>query len=215
MELRLFPLGRTVLFPGMSLPLQVFEPRYRRLVSECVDDGEPFGVALIREGLEVGGPAVPHAMGTTARIDSVMPDAVGRLHLATTGERRFRVLQLHDDRPYLWADVEYPVDELREVPADLIERAREAYGAVRRLQLTARGEYERASKVPHEAGPLADAIAALGNAHPRALQRLLETLDVRRRLEDALPLVEGALAAAHREAAAAVAARWGGYNRSN
>ena len=214
MDLRLFPLN-TVLFPGMALPLQVFEPRYLRLVAECVDASEPFGVALIREGVEVGGPAVPHAMGTTARIRSYSAGADGRLHLDTLGERRFRILALHDDRPYLRAEVEYPIDELTVVPPDLLDRARDDYSLVRRLQLTARGEYQRQPAVPRDPGSLADAIGALGPAPPSVLQRLLETLDVRRRLEDALALLEAALPPVHRQAAAAVAARWGRLDRTN
>ena len=67
-RLRLFPLN-TVLFPGAVLNLHVFEPRYKQLVSECLEEGAPFGVSLIREGDEAGDPAVsPYEVGTTAEI---------------------------------------------------------------------------------------------------------------------------------------------------
>lgn len=214
MELRLFPL-RTVLFPGMKLPLQVFEPRYRQLVAECMEYAEPFGVALIREGVEVGGPAVPHTIGTTARIESVTPDAEGRLQIETPGRRRFRILELHTDRPYLWADVEYPLDEGGGTPDDLIRQAREGLRAISRLRATAAGEYEREPRVPERPGALADAIGALGAASPAELQQVLEALDVRRRLEFALPLLEQRLKAVHREAAAAAAARWAAPGSTN
>lgn len=214
MELRLFPL-RTVLFPGMKLPLQVFEPRYRQLVAECMEYSEPFGVALIREGVEVGGPAVPHTVGTTARIESVVPDADGRLQLATLGRRRFRILSLHTDRPYLWADVEYPPDEDAAVPPDLVRRAQKGLAAVSRLRATASGEYEREPRVPERPGALADAIGALAAAPASDLQQLLETLDVRRRIEDALPHLEALLPAVHREAAVAAAARWAAPGSTN
>ena len=207
MELRLFPL-RTVLFPGMKLPLQVFEPRYRQLVTECIEYSEPFGVALIREGVEVGGPAVPYTIGTTANIESITPAADGRLQLATVGGRRFRVLALHTDRPYLWAEVEYPLDEPSEVPDGLIQRARKGLTAIHRLRATAAGEYEREPRLPEQPGALADALAGLATAPPTELQALLETLDVRRRLEEALPFLEAALARVHREAAISAAARW-------
>ena len=49
----LFPLG-TVLYPGLLLPLHIFEDRYRALTRHCLDNGAPFGVVLIREGREVG-----------------------------------------------------------------------------------------------------------------------------------------------------------------
>jgi Lon protease-like protein len=207
-ELRLFPL-RTVLFPGMQLPLQVFEPRYRQLVAECMETAEPFGVSLIREGAEVGGPAVPYSIGTTARIESVTPGPDGRLHLATVGERRFRILELHTDRPYLWADVEYPLDEPATVPEASLERARRGLARIRRLRATAAGEYERDPHLPEDAGALADLIGGLASSTSAGqLQQLLETLDVGRRLDDALALLETAVVVAQHNAALAAAARW-------
>src|SRR5690606_7127599 len=97
-RLRLFPL-RMVLFPGMALPLQVFEERYRTLVAECLAAREPFGVALIREGTEVGGAAAPFSVGCTARIQRVSPTRDGRLAVTAVGERRFRIVQTYEDRP--------------------------------------------------------------------------------------------------------------------
>ncbi|MBE5317360.1 MAG: LON peptidase substrate-binding domain-containing protein [Xanthomonadales bacterium] len=91
-DLPLFPL-RTVLFPGGDLRLRVFEPRYLDLVRECSRQGSPFGVSLILEGVEAGGPALPAAVGTTARIVDfyTLPD--GLLGLRCIGESRFRVRQ--------------------------------------------------------------------------------------------------------------------------
>ena len=91
-DLPLFPL-RTVLFPGGELRLRVFEPRYLDLVRECSRQGSPFGVSLILEGVEAGGPALPAAVGTTARIVDfyTLPD--GLLGLRCIGESRFRVRQ--------------------------------------------------------------------------------------------------------------------------
>jgi len=109
MKLPLFPL-RTVLFPGMMLPLHIFEPRYRQMINRCVERGQPFGVALIRSGVEVGGPAQPHPIGTLARITRVerLPD--GRMNIETLGQERFRILALHDDESYLTGMVEsYPL----------------------------------------------------------------------------------------------------------
>ena len=65
--LPLFPLN-LVLFPGMPLPLHILEERYRAMIGECRDTEQPFGVVLIKEGLEVGGPADPFMTGTSARI---------------------------------------------------------------------------------------------------------------------------------------------------
>src|SRR6476646_8248404 len=69
-EIPLFPLS-TVLFPGGTLPLHIFEERYKLMISECMERQAPFEVALIKSGSEVGGPAEPHGVGTTARISRV------------------------------------------------------------------------------------------------------------------------------------------------
>ena len=88
--LPLFPL-QTVLFPGGVLPLHVFEARYMDLVTRCLKDDAVFGVNLIAEGAEVGAPAVPHAVGVSARIVTWDMPQPGVLDVVTRGERRFRV----------------------------------------------------------------------------------------------------------------------------
>ena len=70
MEMPLFPLN-VVLFPGMALPLHIFEPRYREMINRCLDENLAFGVVLIKEGPEVGGDALPRRVGTAARIVKV------------------------------------------------------------------------------------------------------------------------------------------------
>ena len=89
-ELPLFPLN-SVLFPGGSLGLRIFEPRYLDLVKRCSRSGEGFGVCLILEGHEAGTPAIPAAHGTEAVIvDFAMTDD-GLLGITVEGRRRFRV----------------------------------------------------------------------------------------------------------------------------
>ena len=61
----IFPLG-TVLFPGGVLPLRIFEVRYVEMAKACLKEGTPFGVCLIREGTEVGTPAVPEDSSASA-----------------------------------------------------------------------------------------------------------------------------------------------------
>ncbi len=90
--LPIFPL-RTVLFPGGVLPLRVFESRYMDMTSRCLRNDTVFGVCLIDQGNEVGQPAVPYSVGTSARIVSWDMDQPGLLQLVTHGERRFRVLE--------------------------------------------------------------------------------------------------------------------------
>jgi Lon protease-like protein len=91
-ELPLFPLN-TVLFPGGRLPLRIFEQRYMDMAKACLRDGSPFGVCLIREGREVGAPAIPADVGTLARIGTWDMPQLGVLHVTALGEQRFRILE--------------------------------------------------------------------------------------------------------------------------
>ena len=91
--LPLFPLN-TVLFPGANLQLRIFEPRYKTMLKECLDADRRFGVVLIKSGVEAGGPAEPHPVGTVARIESIGAPTRSGLPLDLVGERRFRVLSL-------------------------------------------------------------------------------------------------------------------------
>src|SRR5690348_15612045 len=88
----LFPLEQVVLFPGMSLPLRIFEERYKLMIGACQVTDQLFGVVLIRSGREVGDPAEPEQVGCTARMVRIdrIPD--GQMHILTVGEQRFRLV---------------------------------------------------------------------------------------------------------------------------
>jgi Lon protease-like protein len=89
-ELPLFPL-KTVLYPGAQLQLRIFEPRYLAMVRDCARNGSGFGVCMILDGHEVGGPALPAAVGTVATITDFDSTAEGLLGIAAKGGSRFRV----------------------------------------------------------------------------------------------------------------------------
>jgi uncharacterized protein len=99
-ELPLFPL-QTVLFPGMVLPLHIFEERYKLMIQRCIADERPFGVVLIREGQEVGGSAEPYEVGTAAIVAGVSYLEGGRMNIVTIGTERFRLHAVRRDLPYL------------------------------------------------------------------------------------------------------------------
>lgn len=105
-ELPLFPLN-TVLFPGMPLPLHIFEERYKEMIADCIRENRPFGVVLIAEGqAENGPPAKPYAIGCTAEIAQVQPLEQGRMLIMTVGRERFRIRRLEYGKPYLVGMVE-------------------------------------------------------------------------------------------------------------
>src|SRR4051812_27267459 len=116
----LFPLG-TPLFPGIVLPLQIFEPRYRRLMRDLLTlpeggDRRFFGVVAIRQGWEVQHIAPAEALydvGCTARVQAVRQQADGGFRIVTVGGERFRLLDVvvGEDPPYLQGRVEWLAEE--------------------------------------------------------------------------------------------------------
>jgi Lon protease-like protein len=111
-EIPLFPLN-TVLFPGMPLPLHIFEQRYKDMIRFCLDNKQAFGVVLIREGSEANGPlAEPYRIGCTARILEVQPLEEGRMNLITLGESRIRIHSLIFEQSYLVGKADlFPLEE--------------------------------------------------------------------------------------------------------
>lgn len=104
-ELPLFPLN-TVLFPGMPIKLHIFEERYRLMISRCYAEGQPFGVALIKSGNEVGSRAEPFLVGCTAIITELEPLPDGRMNIVAVGKERFSARSFKYDEPYLVGLVE-------------------------------------------------------------------------------------------------------------
>ncbi|BCX05560.1 MAG: peptidase S16 [Candidatus Roseilinea sp.] len=113
-ELPLFPLN-AVLFPGQTLPLHIFEPRYRIMIRRCIENDEPFGVVLARDEE----PDEPHDIGTSARVTDAKRLSDGRMNILTLGEERFRLHNFRvSEHGYLIGDVTpFPfVEDV--VPAD-------------------------------------------------------------------------------------------------
>src|SRR5215469_12934703 len=107
--LPLFPLG-TVLYPGLLLPLHIFEERYRQLVGDLLAGPEPgqFGVIAIRKGRETGvnGICALYDIGCIAALRQVREHSDGRFDLVAAGTRRFRLVSTEHGRPYLHGVVE-------------------------------------------------------------------------------------------------------------
>jgi len=121
----IFPLN-TVLFPGGLLPLRVFEARYMDMTRECLKRDKPFGVCLIREGSEVGAPAVPEPVGCLAEILEWDMQQLGVLNLKTRGGQRFRILTREAGaQGLITAEIEtIPPEEKRAVPKEFAACAR-------------------------------------------------------------------------------------------
>ena len=195
-SLPLFPLG-SVLFPGMLLPLHIFEPRYRLMVQRSLQTDAPFGIVLIKTGVEVGGPAEPHRIGTTARVVGTTPLPGGRSFIIARGERRFEIDRVDADRePYLVADVRYLEEDAGTRPdvESLADRAAYVYGQYLTgvLAMSAEGHVDLPLGELREGSPSDVSYRIAGGLGIDATerQRLLETSDTGLRLESTLHLLE-------------------------
>jgi ATP-dependent Lon protease len=100
----LFPLN-VVLLPGMTLPLHIFEPRYKRMMKAVINDEVPFGVVLAREN----GIATVGCTALVRRVARTYPD--GRMDVITLGESAYRIRAVHKDKEYLEATVDLMAED--------------------------------------------------------------------------------------------------------
>ena len=175
--LPMFPLG-SVLFPYATLPLHVFEPRYRALTEHCLAGDGRFGVVLIERGSEVGGGDTRFSVGTVAEIVRAgrLPD--GRYVLAARGTQRLRVTDWLPDDPYPRADVELLDDEgagegAEDLRVSAVQRLTQVVDLLARLGESAPAA-ELALEFADDPARASYELAALAPIGPLDAQRLVE-----------------------------------------
>jgi Lon protease-like protein len=169
-----------VLFPGGRLPLRIFEHRYMEMAKACLKDGSAFGVCLIREGNEVGTPAVPASVGTLAKIMTWDMPQLGVLHVIARGEQRFRIRSRR-----------VQPDGLARASVEVLGEEHDAavppaFSSCVKLLERVIGEHPELLERPHRLDSCAWVSARLAELLPLPLetkQRLLELDDARARLE--------------------------------
>lgn len=187
--LPLFPLS-TVLFPNAPLPIQIFEDRYKLMLRHCLDSDSRFGVVLIKSGSEVGEPATPYSTGTVAQIAQVNPIQGERFFALVTGERRFRIKEVTQLRPYMAARVEVLEDTGETwLPPTELQAVRDAATRYARLLLGLRGAWTREVAMPSDPARLSYFIGTLLQIGVAEKQVLLEEASAARRLEAELDLL--------------------------
>ena len=185
--LPLFPLG-AVLYPGMLLPLHIFEDRYRQLVRDLLDGPEPrrFGVIAIRKGRETGVDGVTslYETGCTATLRRVQEHEDGRFDLVTLGTQRFRLLGLHQSLPYLRGEIELLPDEVadRADAAPLVRAVQAAFRDYLDAVTERGGATVRVQDLPDEPVLLSFIVAAATVIDLPERQSLLDEPDALRRL---------------------------------
>lgn len=114
--LPLFPLD-LVLLPGVPLPLHVFEPRYKEMIAECLDEKKPFGVVRASSDGVADIGCTAEILEVTKRYDD------GRMDILTRGVDRFEVLQVHDERSFLQAEFTVIEDDPGKPSSQLMDQA--------------------------------------------------------------------------------------------
>jgi Lon protease-like protein len=178
-DLPLFPL-QTVLFPGGRLPLRIFEQRYMDMAKVCLRDGSPFGVCLIREGAEVGAPALPEDVGCVARIAEWDMPQLGVLQVLARGERRFRILERRVEADGLARARVEPLAEEADAP---LEASHLCARILRRALEDAGAELAEPPLRYESAAWVGARLAELLPLAPASKQRLLEMDDALERIE--------------------------------
>jgi Lon protease-like protein len=194
--LPLFPLG-TVLFPGLVMPLHVFEERYRSLIRYIMDlpEGTPreFGVVAIRRGWEVDAATQSitlYDVGCTAEVRQITEHPDGRFDIVTVGRRRFEIIQMTpSETPYLEASVRYLPDTAgSEGEADMLgPRVLAAFRAY--LKLIRTDATDLAEQLPDDPQVLSNLVAATASLTVADRQQLLATPDTANRLRTELTLL--------------------------
>ena len=192
-QLPLFPLG-TVLFPGMVLPLHIFEQRYRTMIARRMNEVPMFGVVLARSGREVGEQPEIVDIGTAASLVEAVRYDDGRFDIAVRGGRRFNVVGSNWDEGYLTGTIEWLRDPDLLTPGGaeatrLANHVRHAFD----VYLDA---FERATDVRVERAELGNdpvemayAICSMMPFDTHRRQHLLEAPTSERLLEDLLAML--------------------------
>ena len=177
-QLPVFPLG-SVLFPGGTLSLKIFEQRYMDMAKACLKNSTPFGIALIRSGEEVGTPAEPEAIGTLAKIVEWDMQELGILQVRLRGESRFRLTAQSFTRSGLI------IGEMTMIPDDLHVDCPELppCAAFLRKVLTQTASEQMAATRFDDAGWVSFRITELLPFNNTVKQKMLELTDARMRLE--------------------------------
>ena len=174
LDLPLFPLN-TVLFPGMALPLHIFEERYLWMINECLEGNRQFGVILATPAAEGNYAPGAHTVGTSALITQVDRLDDGRMDILTAGLERFRVLHLLRTEPYVVGRIEpFPLEDTSSPEiARLVKKAGALFVQYLRLAGEVLGTTIRIESAPRDASTLAYMVAIALQVSMEEKQELL------------------------------------------
>jgi len=181
-EIPLFPLPNVVFFPGVMLPLHIFEERYKKMISACVEENAPFGIVLM-DG-ESESPSTIRKVGVLGRVAQAERLEDGRMNILAEGEARFRIVKFLGQHPCWSASVEL-VQDGREPEAVLKSLGRETaklYLAAYQKGLELTGKQGGELRLPTSPVDLSFMVAYVLDMESDAKQSLLEMNSARERL---------------------------------
>jgi uncharacterized protein len=185
--LPLFPLS-LVLFPGMTLPLHIFEERYKRMINLCLREARDFGVVLAGAATGVPGRCLTYPVGTTAHISGATRFPDGCMNLISVGQRRFRIQSLDWDLEYCVAAVEWIEDAASDAES-LRRRAERRWSAFRQQIAGLTNEQFADGAIPADPTEASYSLAASLPVNIVEKQRLLEATDTTTRLREITRLI--------------------------
>jgi Lon protease-like protein len=181
----IFPLG-LVMLPEMSLPLHIFEERYKLMTKTCIDQHKEFGIVYFNgEALQT--------IGCTARIEKILkryPD--GRLDIMTHGLNRFSIKELYDEKPYLQAQIQFFDDAPEEIPdgEKLQKLADKGFQLLRKINTATEQYKEDRFTNQYDYKTVSFIMAACEGFSLEEKQRFLEMTSTAKRLSAALKALE-------------------------
>jgi Lon protease-like protein len=187
----IFPL-ELVLLPGVPLPLHIFEPRYKEMIAECLEQKKPFGVVRASSDGVAGIGCTAEIMAVTKKYDD------GRMDILTRGVERFEVIQVNEDREFLQAEISVVEDEPGKPPAQMVTQAVRLHAEIAKLAGA------EPSGPDEHAGNLSFLLAGSLPLDLDFKQSLLSTLSEAKRLEAVVGYLEAILPGLRR----AAKARW-------
>lgn len=187
-SLPLFPLS-LVLFPGMELPLHIFEERYKRMINLCLREDRPFGVVLAGAATAVPGRSQTYPVGTAAHIRGATRFPDGCMNIAARGRQRFRIHALEWDLEYATGAVEWLPEHPGEVGTLRSQAERRWNGFHKHIANLTNEPYDPTTlpAAPDEAAYRLAATLPLSNVEK---QSLLEATDTASRLREIVRLID-------------------------
>ena len=185
--LPIFPLPEVVLFPGMNLPLHIFEEQYKTMIKKCLETDKQFGVVLEKEERCAD-------VGTVALIVDVEKLEDGEMNILTEGKNRFQILSLLSESPYFVANIEKYEDIKYEIDTPLKKIIKEikklSNKALNISDLVSDEELAKKVKLPEDPDELLFLVAGNLTCSYEEKQSILETTSIKKRADNVLTLLK-------------------------